>query len=241
MDFGKTTLGNLTDPEPSYEWTRKRLVKSINDYIVGALTTNLSTPRFGVSGTIIFPPSAPIPYLYSPESGSSCGGIVSFVPGVATETEYDAVTAKTRNGDGSFWENYFEMFGRALFRSKLTIAPYLTITKNGSANAGFSTPYLYTSETLSSGNSHYLTIGNRFNLSKVIREWRDSGTSVDRRMRQGNFQTSEEVWSLVGTEVKRVATRTTYLWRWYTGEIKRTTDAYPGTFTGYIYGNLKFD
>lgn len=241
MNFGEITLENLCDPKPSYDWTRDRLVKSINDYIAASLSDNLSMPQFGVTGTIEFPPAAPVPYLYLPNSGPSCGGIVAYVPGMATEADYDAVAAKSRNGDGSFWENYFELIGRALLRSKLTIAPYLTVLKNSVSNAGFSTPMFYTSEVLRATASFYLTTGNKFTDQKVLRDWKTAGSKVMSVMKSQKFDKCKDVWTLVGRIVQETATRTSFVWYQYTGEIRRSTDAYPGTFSGYIYGNLQFD
>ena len=241
MNFGKITLENLSDPKPSYEWTRNRLVKSINDYIASTLLDNQSLPQFGVTGMIEFPPASPVPYLYPPNSGPSCGGIVAYLPGMATESDYDAVAAKCRNGDGSFWENYFELIGRALLRSKLTIAPYLTILKNYPSNAGFSTPMIYTSEVLNATPSFYMITGNKFTEQKFLRDWRDAGSRVMTIMKSGKFDNCKAVWELVGQYVKQTATRSSFIWYQYNGEIRRDTDLYPGTFTGYIYGNLQFD
>lgn len=241
MNFGKIALENLCDPKPSYEWTRNRLVNSINDYISTSLINNQSVPQFGVTGMIEFPPAAPIPYLYLPNSGPSCGGIVAYVPGMATEGDYDAVAARSRNGDGSFWENYFELIGRALLRSKLTISPYLTVLKDSSPNIGFSTPMLYSSEVLTGTASFYMTTGNKFTEQKFLRDWRDAGRRVFETMRAGKFDQCKPVWELVGRFVKQTASRTSFVWYQYSGEIKRNTDIYPGTFTGYIYGNLQFD
>lgn len=241
MNFGKITLENLCDPKPSYEWTRNRLVKSINDYISTSLLNNQFAPQFGVTGMIEFPPAAPIPYLYPPNSGPSCGGIIAYVPGMATEGDYDAVAAKCRNGDGSFWENYFELIGRALLRSKLTIAPYLTILKDSLPNVGFSTPMFYTSEVLIGTPSFYLTTGNKFTEQKFLKDWKDAGSKVMTIMKGGKFNSCKAVWELVGRFVKQTASRSSFIWYQYTGEIRRNTDLYPGTFTGYIYGNLQFD
>ena len=241
MDFGKITLENLGDPKPSYEWTRNRLVKSINDYICTSLRDNVNVAQFGVKGLVEFPPSAPIPYLYPPNSGPSCGGVVSFVPGTATEADYDAVAAKTRNGDGSFWENYFELIGRALFRSKLTIEPYLSILKGYPSNSGFSTPFVYTISSLAGTQTFYRDYGVKFTERRALVDWRKAGETLTRQMRCGKFDDSREVWNLVGVRVRETAIRTTNLWRYYSGELKRSVDPYPGTFVGHIYGNLKFD
>jgi len=232
MDFARTALKNLTDPQPSYEWTRAALVNTINDYVRASLLRNLNSSCLGVKGTILFPNSAPLPYYYLPNSGPSCGGVISFTPGIATDADYDSVTTKTRNGDRSFWENYFELIGRTLFRSVVSIAP---IISNGSS----STPFPYTVETLSSTNSYYLTIGNAFTLNKPLDDWRAAGLAVVLQMQSRRYQDSESVWNLVGSHVKRIANRM-YLWRYYTGSIKRITDPAPGVFTGHIFGNLIF-
>jgi hypothetical protein len=233
MDFARTALKNLTDPQPSYEWTRAALVNTINDYVRASLLRNVNSPCLGVKGTILFPNSATLPYYYLPNTGPSCGGVISFTPGMATEADYDSVATKTRNGNRSFWENYFELIGRTLFRSVVSIAP---ITTSG----GNSTPFPYTADTLSSTNSYYLTIGNAFTLNKPLDDWRAAGLAVVRQMKSRYYQDSEEVWNLVGANVKRVANRM-YLWRYYTGAIKRFTDPAPGAFTGHIFGNLIFD
>ena len=241
MTFAEAALSNLANPEPSYEWTRDRLVEAINEYIRVSLSANVNVPTFGASGTIEFPPAAPIPYLYSPNSGPFCGGIISYTAGTATSSDYDMVADKTRNGDGSFWENFFELIGRVLFRSTVTIAPYLTVLNDGGTNKGFSTPVVYTAETLTSTRSFYRYDGNLFTLNKPISEWRSAGGRVDCIIRSSRFDNRDYVWELVSEHVKSTAIATTSIHRRYLGQLKRTTDPYPGTFAGYIYGSLNFE
>jgi hypothetical protein len=99
----------------------------------------------------------------------------------------------------------------------------------------------YTSEVLMETPSFYLTTGNKFTEQKFLKDWKDTGSKVMTIMKGGKFNSCKAVWELVGRFVKQTASRSSFIWYQYTGEIRRNTDLYPGTFTGYIYGNLQFD
>jgi hypothetical protein len=232
-DFGTIALSNLKDPKSSFEWTRKSLTKTVNDFVRESLVDSMHKPLFGIDGMIQFPSSAPVPYSYSPDSSCS-GRIIGAEPGTVVEEEYDSVAARSMAG-GDYWSEFLALIGKALFRSSLVIAPF--VPEYG--KPGFSTPIKYNAELLTTLGSTYRN-GNTFALIRTLSEWRKAGTLLSEEIFTRKITDPETLWNIVSTKVKAVATATTDLRRRYVGTVQRSSDASPGILRGYIYGSLKF-
>lgn len=231
-NFGTITLSNLTDPQPSYEWTRKALTSSINDFIRESLLENQHIPLFGVEGTILYPTAGTVPYACSPGS-SQCGRLISFVPGTISESEYDSVAAKAREGS-DYWTEFFGLIGEALFRSKLTVAPYVPDI----GKPGYSTWIVYTSDMLSAIGSKYKK--STFSPVSALYYWRAAGSKIRVEIEERKPNESAQLWNFVSERVRNTAIDTTNIKRKYVGNVQRSTDPEAGLLNGYIYGSLKF-
>ena len=231
-NFGTITLSSLADPQPSYEWTRKALVRAINEYIRTSLSENVNIPLFGVEGTILYPTTGSVPYACSP--GSSSGGrLISFVSGTVSEAEYDSVTAKVREGS-DYWTELFGLIGKAHFRSKLTISPFVP----SPGKPGYSTPIVYTTDTLTSIGSKYKK--STFTLVSALYDWKSAGMRMGVEISANQISDPETLWKMVSERVRDTAILTTDIKRKYIGNVQRTTDPESGLLNGYIYGSLKF-
>ena len=231
-NFGTITLSNLTDPQPSYEWTRKALTSSINVFIRESLLENQHIPLFGVEGSILYPTAGTVPYACSPGS-SQCGRLMSFVPGTISESEYDSMTAKVREGC-DYWTEFFGLIGNALFRSKLTVASYVPDV----GKVGYSTWIVYTSDTLTAIGSKYKK--STFSLVSALYDWRSAGSKLSIEIEERKPNESAQLWNFVSERVRNTAIATTNIKRKYVGNVQRSTDPEPGLLNGYIYGSLKF-
>lgn len=238
MDFGTITLKNLSDPQPSYEYTRKTLVDSINEYVESTILSNVGKALFGFTGTVEFPPYSPVPYIVPPLVGTDMGGLVSGIPGKATFIDYDKVAEYARSDMNNFWPRFFELIGRTFYRSVLTIAPLIPLAPG---DPSFSTPMIYSSEVLTGSASFFRVMGDKFIVSKPLNGWKRTGEEFRKFLFQQKVQSRDVLWPMVAKFVKRAAEENGFLWRQYTGSVRRRTDAYPGILTGHIIGRLNYD
>lgn len=236
MDFGTLMKTAFSDPKPSYEFTRMKMVWVINEYISGSLRKNLLRPHFGISAMAEFPPASPVPYNFPPDMGAQCAAISACVPGKVTIQEYDSV-AKASQEVGTFWGNFFELIGRCLLRSTITFMPLIPDEVHPD---NFSTPMPYNSVTMSTNGSFYLTTGNVFSASRILADWRKAGDDLFDSIKGLEIKDPEILRTHISNAVRAAATRASTLWRFYNGAIK-PSGMTPGTLSGYIYGPIKFD
>ncbi len=225
MDFGSIMRANFANPKPTYEYTRAMFVKTINEYVSGSLRKNLGMPCFGVTGMLEHPPAAPEPYNVPYRAGPTCGVLISYTPGKATNKDYDAVAKKSQKTIGSFWTNFFELIGKVMCRTNETIQP----------STGDSTPMLYNSKSMSSTPCFVRTTGNIYTQAKVIREWREAGTKFKNKVLMMEIQEPRVLQNELSVAVRETALRTMNFWRYYSGTL------HGGIFKGYIYGSLLYD
>lgn len=239
MRFGTLMESAFKDPKPTYEFTRSKFTWVINEYIRGNLMKSVGSQYLGVSGTIEYPPAPPVPYQVPPSSGPTCGAVINVVCGTVSEDEYDTA-AKKSAVIGSFWENLFELIGRGTLRSILTIMP---IVPNAGSNLLLQTssPMVYTSATLESDGSYYKTPGNSFSASKVLSDWRSSGSRFFESISGLQITDPSILREKLSEAVSAAARECSTVWRRYRGALKQNFDEYPGAFDGYIYGSINYD
>ena len=225
MDFGSLMRANFANSKPTYEYTRAMFVKTINEYISGSLRKNLGMPCFGVTGMIEYPPAAPVEYFVPYGSGPTCGVLISYTPGKATNSDYDSVARRSRKIIGSFWPNFFELIGKAMCRTNEIIQP----------SVGDSTPMLYNSETMSSTQCYIRTTGNTYNRAKVVREWREAGERFMDTVLMMKIQEPRILQDKLSEAVRITSLRTMNFWRYYFGTV------HGGIFKGHIFGSLRYD
>lgn len=237
MDFGTALLNNLSDPKPSYEFTRAALVSSINDYVRESLASNVYNVSFGVTGVIEYPTGSSVPYFSFPGKSVFNGTVTSFYAGTVSETEYDSVAALSRESRdlSTFWSGFFELIGRCILRSTLTIVPYQSHT-----SVGYASSVSYTSESLTAG-SMYNSIGTPFNVAIPLTEWRSKGEIFASQIKQMSIMDRDSLWNMASSYIRDAATASTNLYRLYVGTIRRDNDPEPGILNGYIYGSLIFE
>jgi hypothetical protein len=223
--FGDLMRANFANPKPSYEYTRSMFVKTINEYVSGSLRSNLGMPCFGVTGMLEHPPAAPETYFVPPRSGPTCGVLISYTPGFATNKDYDKVAEKSRKELGSFWPNFFELIGKVMCRTIEIIQP----------SAGDSTPMMYNSKSMAKSGCFIRTTGNIYTQSKVIREWREAGSRFQNKVLSMKIQSPRILQNELSTAVRDTALRTMMFWRSYSGTM------HGGIFKGFIYGSLIYE
>ena len=224
MDFGSLMRANFANPKPSYEYTRAMMVKTINDYVSSSLRKNLGKPCFGVTGLLEYPPAAPATYNVPFRAGPTCGVLISYTPGRATNKDYDYV-AKRSGKNGAFWPYFFELIGKVMCRTNETIQP----------SNGDSTPMMYNGKTMARTGCFVRTPGNIYTQAKVIREWREAGLKFQRKIFPMKIRSMSVLQVHLSSAVRETALNTMFLWRSYTGNMK------GGIFKGFIYGSLLYD
>lgn len=239
MNFGLLMAKNFTDPEPSYEFTREKFVKTVNQYVSGAFGKNLKKSQFGLQGTIEFPPAGPQVYKTPPSPGIMSGQVIAYNSGKVTKRDYDSVAKRSQKEIGSFWPNFFELIGKAFLRTKYEITPVTEVF--GAHTAQYSTPLVVTATYLESSGSYFKRTGNTYSKSKVLSEWRSAGKSFSKEVIALKVEEPKVLQDLLGKRVREAATRASLLYINYTGTIKFGNMTQPGLFKGLIYGKMKFD
>jgi len=233
---------SFASPEPSYEFTRDAMVKTVNEYISSSLTKCVGKPSFGLSGTIEYPSSSPVPLSIEPGLPRLSGQLVGFTPGEASESDYDAAAAKSRDVIGSFWPNFFELIGKAILRSSLTVCGVAErLSQTSAREMQTSARKVCTSASLLSDGSCYKTLGNLFTTSKFLSDWRSAGDLMKSECLSKKVSDPSVLWGILGKRVGETARLTSQLWIRYEGLVKLATVPEPGMFTGFIHGMLDFD
>lgn len=235
MRFEVLMASSFASPEPSYEFTRDAMVKTVNEYISSSLTKCVMKPSFGLSGTIAYPSSSPVPLSIEPGLPSLSGQLVGFTPGKSSRSDYDAAAAKSRDVIGSFWPNFFELIGKAILRSSLTVCGIAEGPSQTSVRK------VCTSASLLSDGSCYKSLGNLFSTSKFLSDWRSAGELMKSECLRKEVSDPSVLWGILGKRVGETARSTSQLWISYEGLVKLATVPEPGMFTGFIHGMLDFD
>lgn len=240
MDFGSIYRAAFSSPKPDYEFTRAKFVWTINTYIASCLANNVGKPHLAVEGQVEYPPASPVPYVVPPDSGPLCGALAAFTPGIVTEKEYDQVAENSRGEIGSFWPNFFKLIGRGISRSGMIIQPLITDPLQPGVPQ-FSTPMLYTNETMSVNGSFYLTKGNLYTVKQFLDDWQIYGEKFRDEILSMNIQDIDTLASNLGRAVKKTANETGIFWRHYQGTVKPAYMLTPGILEGWIVGSIKYD
>lgn len=238
MDFGTLMAKNFSKPEPSYEFTRSKFVKTINEYVAGAFAKNVGKSQFGLVGTIEYPPNGPVPYETPPSSSVMSGRIIGFKSGRIKDSDYDAAAKASRSAIGSFWEKFFELIGKAFMRSSFQITP---VTEYFSPPISqYSTPINVNLSYLN-GSSYYKRKGNTFTSKKFLNDWRKAGKAFASEVMVKEVNDPAKLRNMLGKAVRTVASNSSMLYINYKGTIKFGNMSQTGLFVGLIYGKMKFD
>lgn len=239
MNFGILMTKNFANPAATYEFTRAKFIRTINQYVAGGFAKNLAVSQFGLIGKVQFPSRSPMPYMTSPSRGVMGGRVISYKAGRVNNGDYDSVAKASRGEIGSFWPKFFELIGKAFMRSSFVITPVTDYFMPPIAQ--YSTPLTVTFSYLSRGESYYNREGQVFSSGKFLREWRKAGAAFQSEILALKIDDPARLRTLLGKAVKAVASKTFKLYIKYRGTIKFGNENQPCLFDGLIYGKMKFD
>ena len=221
--FGEIMAGNFENAKPSFEYTARMFVKTINEYVSMSYRNNVGIPLFGINGIVSKPP-APSYELFVPyRTGPRCAMLTSVIPGIATIEEYYKAAARSRAQNGQFWAEFFELIGNTFLKSSALVAP-----SDG-------TPIFMNREYFTSTASFIRTTGNKFTEQKFKMEWRRRGEAFQSAIFKAKPQASSVVQDMLSKHVRETAEWTMNFHRFYMGMVS------DGQLTGYIFGNMIFD